>query len=63
METDGHPAAVAEEAAQMAEIAASTAPAKSAPRATTPKARQLAAARRNAFSALARVGRRRFSKT
>ena len=54
METDGHPAVVAEEAAQMEALARSMARATCAPPKDEAEALQLAAARRNAFSALAR---------
>ena len=55
METDGHPAAVADESERMADIARAARRPRSARRAETrPKALALAAARRNAFSALAR---------
>ena len=55
METDGHPAAVADEAEQMAAIARGERRARcAARRATRPRPCALAAARRNAFSALAR---------
>ena len=55
METDGHPAAVAEEAAKMEVHRARMAHWKSALPKMTPKATELATARRSAFSALARV--------
>ena len=55
METDGHPASVADEAAQMAELASAHG-ARAVTMAETPEqAAALATARRAAFSALARV--------
>ena len=55
METDGHPAAVADEAARMEAIAREHGAREVRAARTKPKALQLAAARRNAFSALARA--------
>ncbi|MDW8382998.1 MAG: FAD-linked oxidase C-terminal domain-containing protein [Verrucomicrobiota bacterium] len=55
METDGHPAAVAEEAEQMAAIARRNQAREVRVAADNAEALRLAAARRNAFSALARV--------
>jgi len=55
METDGHPAAVADEASQMAEIAGSHNARDVRIARDKAEATALAAARRNAFSALARV--------
>jgi len=55
METDGHPAAVADEASQMAEIAGSHNAREVRIARDKAEATALAAARRNAFSALARV--------
>ena len=55
METDGHPAQVAEEAAIMAKIAASAGALDLKAAATPEEALQLATARRSAFSALARI--------
>lgn len=54
METDGHPAAVADEAAQMAAIARERGAREVRTAADEAEALTLAAARRNAFSALAR---------
>ena len=54
METDGHPAAVADEAARMAAIARSHGARAVRTAASEAEGLQLAAARRNAFSALAR---------
>ncbi len=54
METDGHPAAVADEAAQMAAIAREQGAREVRTAADEAEALTLAAARRNAFSALAR---------
>jgi glycolate oxidase len=54
METDGHPAAVADEAAQMAALARSHGARDVRTAAGEAEALQLASARRNAFSALAR---------
>jgi glycolate oxidase len=54
METDGHPAAVADEAARMAEIAVAQGAREVRTAKTDAEAVSLAAARRNAFSALAR---------
>jgi len=56
METDGHPAAVAEEAAAMADMARRNGAKDVKVAATEDEAAALAAARRTAFSALARVG-------
>lgn len=55
METDGHPAAVAEEAQRMAELATSNGARSVRAAKDEAEALSLAAARRNAFSALARV--------
>jgi glycolate oxidase len=55
METDGHPAAVAEEAAVMAELAAKHGASSVRTAGTAEEAAALATARRSAFSALARV--------
>ncbi len=55
METDGHPAAVAEEAATMAEIARRNRAREIHVAADDAEAARLATARRSAFSALARV--------
>lgn len=55
METDGHPAAVAEEAAQMEAIARSNGAMDIRVAADDAEAARLASARRSAFSALARV--------
>jgi glycolate oxidase len=55
METDGHPAAVAEEAARMAEIARQNGAREVRVAHDEKEATNLAAARRSAFSALARV--------
>jgi glycolate oxidase len=55
METDGHPAAVAEESQAMAEIARRHGARKVEAAATAEEALKLASARRSAFSALARV--------
>ncbi len=55
METDGHPAAVEEEAARMAEIARRNGAREVRVARDNAEALRLAAARRNAFSALARV--------
>ena len=55
METDGHPAAVADEAARMAEIASAHRAREVRTAKDDAEAASLAAARRNAFSALARV--------
>jgi len=55
METDGHPAAVAEEAARMAEIARQNGSREVRVARDEKEATNLAAARRSAFSALARV--------
>jgi len=55
METDGHPAAVAEEAARMAEIARARGAKEVRTAADDAEAARLATARRSAFSALARV--------
>ena len=54
METDGHPAAVADEAAQMAALARTHGARAVRTAADDAEALQLASARRNAFSALAR---------
>ena len=54
METDGHPAAVADEAARMAEIASAHRAREVRTAKDDAEAASLAAARRNAFSALAR---------
>ena len=54
METDGHPAAVADEAEQMAAIARAQRRARGAAARDEAEALALASARRNAFSALAR---------
>lgn len=55
METDGHPAAVADEARTMAEVARQHGATDVKLAATADEANRLAAARRNAFSALARL--------
>ncbi|MBM3826675.1 MAG: FAD-binding protein [Verrucomicrobia bacterium] len=55
METDGHPAAVAEEAGRMAEIARARGAREVRTAADEAEAARLATARRSAFSALARV--------
>jgi glycolate dehydrogenase FAD-linked subunit len=55
METDGHPAAVAEEAARMAEIATGNGAREVRVAGDDAEAARLAGARRSAFSALARV--------
>jgi glycolate oxidase len=55
METDGHPAAVAEEAARMEQIARKNGAGNVRVAENDAEAIRLAAARRNAFSALARV--------
>ncbi len=55
METDGHPAAVAEEAARMAEIARANGARELRVARDEAEAARLATARRSAFSALARV--------
>jgi len=55
METDGHPAAVADEAARMAEIARSHGAREVVTAKDEAEALRLASARRSAFSALARV--------
>jgi glycolate oxidase len=55
METDGHPAAVAEEAARMAELAREHGARSVRVAADDAEAARLATARRSAFSALARV--------
>src|SRR5262249_50163661 len=55
METDGHPAAVAEEAARMEELARKNSAIEVRVAKDDAEATRLAAARRNAFSALARV--------
>ena len=55
METDGHPAQVAEEAARMEEIARANGCREVRKAATEAEANALAGARRSAFSALARV--------
>lgn len=55
METDGHPAQVAEEASQMVEIARRNGCLEVRVAASEAEATQLASARRSAFSALARV--------
>jgi glycolate oxidase len=55
METDGHPAAVADEAAKMLEIAKTHGAREVKMAADEAEGARLAAARRNAFSALARV--------
>jgi glycolate oxidase len=55
MESDGHPAAVEEEAARMAEIARSSGAREVKIAASEAEAMQLATARRAAFSALARL--------
>jgi len=55
METDGHPAAVAEEAARMEELARSNGATRIRVAGDDAEAIRLAAARRSAFSALARV--------
>ncbi len=55
METDGHPAAVADEAAQMVEIAKQNGAREVKMAADEAEGARLASARRNAFSALARV--------
>ena len=55
METDGHPAAVADEAARMAEIAAQHGAREVVTAKDDAEALRLATARRSAFSALARV--------
>ncbi|MEY5027231.1 MAG: hypothetical protein RLZZ244_2759, partial [Verrucomicrobiota bacterium] len=55
METDGHPAAVEEEAERMRQIAAQNRARSVQTAADEAEALRLAAARRNAFSALARV--------
>ena len=56
IESDGHPAAVEEEAAAMAAIAKANGAGEVKIAATAEEAASLAAARRTAFSALARVG-------
>lgn len=56
IESDGHPAAVEEEAAAMAAIAKANGAGEVKTAATAEEAASLAAARRTAFSALARVG-------
>jgi len=56
MESDGHPAAVEEEAGAMASIAMANGAGEVKIAATAAEAASLAAARRTAFSALARVG-------
>lgn len=56
IESDGHPAAVEEEAAAMAAIAKANGAGEVKIAATADEAASLAAARRTAFSALARVG-------
>ena len=56
IESDGHPAAVEEEAAAMASIAKANGAGEVKIAATAEEAASLAAARRTAFSALARVG-------
>ncbi|MDP6753961.1 MAG: FAD-linked oxidase C-terminal domain-containing protein, partial [Verrucomicrobiota bacterium] len=55
METDGHPAAVAEEAAKMEELAKANGAMDVRVAADADEAEQLATARRSAFSALARL--------
>ncbi len=55
METDGHPAAVADEAARMEEIARARGARRVQAAADAAEAARLATARRSAFSALARV--------
>ena len=55
METDGHPAAVAEEAAKMEELAKANGAMDMRVAADAAEAEQLATARRSAFSALARL--------
>ena len=55
METDGHPAAVAEEAAKMEELAKANGAMDMRVAADDAEAEQLATARRSAFSALARL--------
>jgi glycolate oxidase len=55
METDGHPAAVADEAARMLEIARQNGARETKMAADEAEGARLATARRNAFSALARV--------
>ncbi|MGD0539863.1 MAG: FAD-linked oxidase C-terminal domain-containing protein [Verrucomicrobiota bacterium] len=55
METDGHPAVIEAEAAQMAEIARKNGSTEVRVAATEEEATRLASARRSAFSALARV--------
>ncbi len=55
METDGHPAAVAEEAGRMAELARARGAKEVRTAADEAEAARLATARRSAFSALARV--------
>jgi glycolate oxidase len=55
METDGHPAVIEAEAAQMAEIARKNGSTEVRVAATDEEATRLASARRSAFSALARV--------
>jgi len=55
METDGHPAAVADEAARMLEIAKQNGARETKMAADEAEGARLASARRNAFSALARV--------
>jgi glycolate oxidase len=55
METDGHPAVVAEEAAKMEEIARQRGALSVTTAATAEESARLATARRSAFSALARV--------
>jgi glycolate oxidase len=55
METDGHPAAVADEAARMLEIAKANGAREVKMAADEAEGARLAAARRNAFSALARI--------
>ena len=55
METDGHPAAVAEEAALMAELATQHGATSIRRAETAAQAAELASARRSAFAALARV--------
>jgi glycolate oxidase len=56
METDGHPAAVADEAEKMAAIALQNEAIEVTTASTEAEALRLATARRSAFSALARVG-------
>ncbi|MGO8675619.1 MAG: FAD-binding oxidoreductase [Limisphaerales bacterium] len=55
METDGHPAAVAEEASRMAELARANSAIRVVVAKDETEANNLASARRSAFSALARV--------